>query len=203
MPGTLGHRELHKPLHTRAAAKNWYPDRYTERFSNLLGFKGEVRTLDLEHSYFLEWREKNLNLTWGMRPAALAGTMPLTARQVEAYRNHVARVSPLEVARRYQAEVDRPGVPTKIQAAKRLRVSYIRMLQTLSLLKLDRRIIEYLDAHYSDPLVAARFTEKPLRLLATRTAPQDQWARFQAMLEDARSKPGVWATIEGRRAEKN
>ncbi len=193
--------------HWRAKRANgrveWYPDRYTARFSNLLGHKGEVRTLDLENPYFLEWRKKNLNLAWGERPAALAGTMPLTARQLAAYRKHASRVSPLEIARRYQAEVDRPGLRTKIQAAQRLGISYVRMLQALSLLKLDRRVIEFLDAHYSEPIIAAAFSEKRLRVMLTTAGPDEQWPKFQAMLEEVRSKPSVWGAIEERRAEKH
>jgi hypothetical protein len=74
-------------------------------------------------------------------------------------------LSPLDQARRYQAELDRPGVRTKIQVAKRLGGSYIRMLQVQSLLKLDPRIVEYLAAHYGDPVVSGTFSGKRLRRL--------------------------------------
>jgi hypothetical protein len=174
--------------------QRWYPTNYTARFANLLGLKGDVRTVDLRKPYFFQWQDKALNLAWGERPA-LAGPRPPNARQRAALKNHLARVSPLDVARRYKAELARPGVRTKTQAAQRLEVSYIRMLQALSLLKLDPRIIEFLDAHYGDPIVAATFTEKGLRRLMA-TAPEgEQWTQFQATLEEARSKPSVYRTL--------
>jgi hypothetical protein len=160
-----------------------------------LGFKGDVRTVDLKKPYFFLWQDKALNLAWGLRPSGLTGNRPPNARQRAALKNHLARVSPLDVARRYQAELSRPGVRTKTQAAQRLGVSYIRMLQTLSLLKLDPRIIEFLDAHYGDPLVAATFREKNLRTLMATAPEAEQWSQFQVMLEEARSKPSVYHTL--------
>jgi hypothetical protein len=160
-----------------------------------LGLKGDVRTVDLRKPYFFQWQDKALNLAWGPRPSGLAGNRPPNARQRAALKNHLARVSPLDVARRYQAELSRPGLRTKTQAAQRLGVSYIRMLQTLSLLKLDPRIIEFLDANYGDPIVAAAFREKNLRSLMGAVPESEQWSRFQAMLEEARSKPSVYRTL--------
>jgi len=179
----------------RRRRRRWYPARYTARFPNPLGFKGDVRTVDLEKPYYFQWQDKALNLAWGSRPQGLADNRPPNARQRAALKKHLARVSPLEVARRYQAELARPGVRTKTQAAQRLGVSYIRMLQTLSLLKLDPRIIEFLDAHYGDPVVAATFNEKRLRTLMATVPEGEQWSEFQAILEQARSKPSVYRTL--------
>ncbi len=182
--------------------KFWYPARYTARFPNPLAAKGDVRTVDLDKPYFFQWQGKALNVAWGDRPP-LAGNRPPTARQRAALKNYNARVSPLEQARRYQAELERPGVRTRTQVAKRLGVSYIRMLQVLSLLKLDPRIVEYLDAHCGDPVVSGTFSEKRLRVLMATAGEGGQWSRFRSMLEEARSKPGVWGTIAGGGREKN
>jgi hypothetical protein len=157
--------------------------------------KGSVRTIDLEDPYFFTWQDRKIDLTWGNRPPLLAGQRPVTRRQLEAYKNHVSRVSPLEQARRYQAELERPGVRTKVQAAKRLGVPYVRFVQTLSLLELDRRIIDFLDTQSTDPVVATTFTERRLRDLMAAGPEEAEWTRFQEILEKARSKSAVWTTL--------
>ena len=107
-------------------------------------------------------------------------------------------VSPLEQARRYQAELDRPRVRTKVQAAKRLDLPYVRFVQfvqTLSLPELDPRIIEFLDTHANDPIVGTTFTERRLRDLMAAGLEEGEWARFQEILKKARSKSAVWTTL--------
>jgi hypothetical protein len=73
------------------------------------------------------------------------------------------------------------------------------VVQYLNLLTPDPRIIEFLDAHYGDPLVAATFTERRLRDLLATAEPAQQWPCFQKILEEARSTPGVWSPPNGER----
>jgi len=147
----------------------------------------------VEDPYHLLWKEHRLNLMWGERPALIAGDRPYNKRQLAAYQNHLRRVSPLEWARRYQAELDGSPGMTKVDVARRFGVSRVRVVQFLNLLKLDPRVIEYIDANYGDPIVAAICTERRLREFLATTAPAKQWPRFQEMLRDARSNPGVWS----------
>lgn len=168
-----------------------------------MGTKDGVRALDLRNPYYLHWQDHAIDFAWGERPPLLEGSRPLTRRQLAAYRNHTSRVSPLNEARRYQAELNHLSVRTKAQVARRFGVSRVRIVQYMNLLSLDPRIIEFLDAHFADPLVAATFTERRLRDLLATTAPADQWDRFQKILEQARSEPGVWATLAPEGCEKN
>jgi len=162
-----------------------------------LGTKDSVRALDLRNPYFLHWNDHTLDFAWGERPALLSGQRPLTQRQLEAYRNHQSRVSPLSEARRFKAELGHAAVKTKAEVARRFGVSRVRVVQYLNLLTLEPRIIQFLDAHYGDPLVAATFTERRLRELLATTAPAQQWPRFQEILQEARSNPGVWRQPNG------
>ena len=82
---------------------------------------------------------------------------------------------------------------TKVDVARRFGVSRVRVVQYLNLLKLDSRVIEYIDANYGDPVVAATFTERRLREVLATTALGKQWHRFSELLSEARSNPGVWA----------
>lgn len=163
-----------------------------------MGTKDSIRAVDLRNPYYLHWQDHTLDFTWGERPALLPGGRPLTQRQLEAYRNHQARISPLSEARRFQAELNHAAVKTKAEVARRFGVSRVRVVQYLNLLTLDPRIIEFLDAHYGDPLVASTFTERRLRELLATAAPVQQWPYFQKILEEARSQPGVWTQPNGK-----
>ena len=162
-----------------------------------MGTKGCVRAIDRPEPYFLHWKDHTLDFTWGERPTLLAGQRPLTQRQLEAFRNHRGRVSPLHEARRYLAELNHPGVRTKAEVAHRFGVSRARVIQYLNLLSLDPRIAEFLDANYGDPFVRTTFTERRLRDLLKVAEGDEQWSRFQKLLEEARSTPGVWNQPNG------
>ncbi len=182
----------------KSRAVEWLPDPYSARNRKSLGTKDSVRAVDLRDPYFLHWNDHTLDFTWGERPAVLPGGRPLTQRQLEAYRNHQARVSPLMEARRFQAELGHAAVRSKAEVARRFGVSRVRVVQYLNLLTLDPRIIEFLDAHFGDPLIAATFTERRLRELLATTTPSTQWSCFQKMLHEARSQPGVWSQPNGK-----
>ena len=175
------------------SVSNGSPDRYAARFSKSLRPKVEARRIPIEDLFHLLWKDHRLNLAWGQRPGLIAGDRPYSKRQLVAYQNHLRRVSPFEWARRYQAELESSPGMTKVDVARRFGVSRVRVVQYLNLLKLDSRVIEYIDANYGDPIVAATFTERRLREVLATTAPGKQWIRFAELLSEARSNPGVWA----------
>lgn len=176
----------------RPLTRTWLPDPYAARNPKSLGAKDRARAIDRREPYFLHWRDHTLDFTWGERPALLAGSKPLNQRQLRAFRNHEARVSPIGEARRYLAELNHPGVRTKAEVAVRFGVSRARVVQYLNLLSLDPRIVEFLDTSYGDPIVTSTFTERRLRDLLTVAEGDEQWKRFHQLIQEARSKPGVW-----------
>ncbi|MBI2930956.1 MAG: hypothetical protein HYY16_04840 [Planctomycetes bacterium] len=122
----------------------------------------------------------------------VAGGPPYNRRQLAAYQNHLQRISPFEWARRYQAELEgSPGI-TKVDVARRFGVSRVRVVQYLNLLKVDPRIVEYIDANFGDPIVAVTSTERLLRELLATTESSKRWSRCEQMLKEARSNPGIW-----------
>jgi len=191
----------HEPVGLRASARamsiDWLPDRYVSRFSKFLRPKEDSRRIAVEDPYHLLWKDHRLNMAWGRRPALIAGGRPYNKRQLAAYQNHLRRVSPLEWARRYQAKLESEPGMTKVDVARQFGVSRVRVVQYLKLLRLDPRVIETIDAHFSDPVVAATCTERRLRNLLATTAPAQQWRRFQEILQEARSNPGVWSQPNG------
>lgn len=162
------------------------------RFSNLLRPKWDAGRIAIEDPYHLLWSDHRLRMAWGQRPALIAGSRPYSKRHLKAYQNHLRRVSPLEWARRYEAELESSPGMTKVDVARRFGVSRVRVVQFLNLLKLDPRVIQYIDANFSDPVVAATCSERRLRDLLATTAPAKQWRRFQEILKEAKSNPGVW-----------
>jgi hypothetical protein len=155
-----------------------------------LAAKDRVRTVDFIEPYYFCWQGRYMQFRWGERPGDLPGCRPPTKRQLDRRRISLARVSPLDQARRCLAELARPGVRTKAQVARTLEVSRVRVVQFLNLLKLDPRILKYLDTHWGDPVVRETFCERRLRDLQSSTLKAHQWKEFNSLLRQARSESG-------------
>ena len=149
--------------------------------------KDRVRTVDLEEPYYFYWQGHSLQFRWGQRPGDFPGCRPPTKRQLERRRISLARISPLDQARRCLAELAHPGVRTKAQVARTLGVSRVRVVQFLNLLKLDPRIIKYLDSHWSDPVVRDTFCERRLREFQASTLKAHQWKEFHALIRQSKA----------------
>ena len=142
------------------------PDPLTQRTPLDFTFKVPI------HIAFNEKRE--VNIIEGHAPYGISTEKRITKKILQHHKPTKPRANPIKTALRYQNVYQSLPSPSMAKTAEVLGVSRVRVHQMLSLLKLDKRIIDYLLKDNTD----LNFSERRLRGLLN--LPTDQ--QFDAVL---------------------
>ena len=115
--------------------------------------------------YYISLVSRKQTVNFGQKPAHLPTSRKAWARDIKhlEYLNNHSFV--LDEARRYQECFERKGVNTKAEVAELFGVSRARVTQYLNLLKLPRKIIQFLEDNKENIQIRKYLTERRLRPL--------------------------------------
>ena len=127
--------------------------------------------------YFIFNKDKRLEIREGKAPYGISTDKRITRRLLKAHRPVVCKPNPIVLALKYQKIYDDPDYQSMEKVAQEFGVSRVRIHQMLNLLKLDQRIINYIQ-NINDPMKKNLWNEHKLRRIAR--LPEDkQYEEFQ------------------------
>jgi len=128
--------------------------------------------------YFIFNKDKRLQIVEGKAPYGISTDKRITRRLLKEHKPVVCKLNPLITALKYHQLYQQTGSMTDV--AQQFGVTRVRVHQMLNLLKLDQRIIDYIQ-NIDNPRQSNFWSEHRLRKIAT--LPKDkQYNKFQKIL---------------------
>ncbi|MBI4712158.1 MAG: hypothetical protein HY762_02460 [Planctomycetes bacterium] len=134
-------------------------------------------------SYFSRYQHKKQEFVIGKRPDFFNNGVIPTQRDWQTYQNHTYRKNPILEAYRSKQMLELPSVVTYAQVADILNTSRVRVCQYLNLLKLPKKVVEFVE-NTKDPVLLSYFSERRLRTLTQIKDEKDQLQQFKEMLSE-------------------
>ena len=148
------------------------PDRCTQRIRN---------RLNLHIPIYLNYNGRtSLEITEGKIPYDIDAKNRVTRRLLKRHRPVICKPNPITIALKYQKMYENSAYQTMEKVGQQLGVSRVRIYQMLNLLKLDQRIIDYIQ-NINNPRQSNFWTEHRLRKL-TILPKNVQYAKFQKLI---------------------
>ena len=150
----------------------WLPDPVTERTPKVLTIHVPI--------HFMFNKDKQLQIVEGKAPYGISTDKRITRRLLKEHRPVVCKPNPITIALKYQKMYEDSTFRTMEKVGQQLGVSRVRIHQMLNLLKLDKRIIDYIQ-NITNPRQSNFWNEHRLRRIAV-LPKEKQYDKFQKML---------------------
>jgi hypothetical protein len=125
-------------------------------------------------------KDKQLQIFEGKAPYGISTDKRITRRLLKEHRPVICKPNPISIALKYQKMYEDADFQTMEKVGQQLGVSRVRVHQMLNLLKLDQRIIDYIQ-NIGNSQQSNFWSEHRLRKIAT--LPKDkQYDKFQKIL---------------------
>ena len=130
--------------------------------------------------HFIFNKDKRLQIVEGKAPYGISTDKRITRRLLKEHQPIVCKPNPITVALKYQKMYEDSAFQTMEKVGHQLGVSRVRIHQMLNLLKLDQRIIDYIQ-NITNPKESNFWTEHRLRKLAL-LPKKEQYDQFQKLM---------------------
>ena len=125
-------------------------------------------------------KDKQLQIVEGKAPYGISTDKRITRRLLKEHRPVVCKPNPITVALKYQKMYEDSAFQTMEKVGQQLGVSRVRIHQMLNLLKLDQRIIDFIQK-IKDPRQSNFWNEHRLRKIAI-LPKEKQYRRFEKLM---------------------
>ena len=130
--------------------------------------------------YFIFNKDKRLEIREGKTPYGISTDKRITRRLLKEHRPVVCKPNPITTALKYQRIYNEANYQSLEKVAQEFGVSRVRIHQMLNLLKLDQRIIDYIN-DITSPRQSNFWTEHRLRQIVQLPI-EKQYEKFQKIL---------------------
>ena len=130
--------------------------------------------------HFIFNKDKQLQIVEGKAPYGISTDKRITRRLLKEHRPVICKPNPITVALKYQKMYEDSAFQTMEKVGQQLGVSRVRIHQMLNLLKLDQRIIDFIQ-NITNPRQRNFWNEHRLRRIAI-LPEKKQYDKFQKML---------------------
>ena len=130
--------------------------------------------------HFIFNKDKKLQIVEGKAPYGISTDKRITRRLLKEHRPVVCKPNPIDTAMKYQRIYNDPTYQSLEKVAQEFGVSRVRIHQMLNLLKLDQRIIDYIQ-NIKNPRQSNFWNEHRLRSIAM-LPKEKQYDKFQRIL---------------------
>jgi len=125
-------------------------------------------------------KDKQLQIVEGKAPYGISTDKRITRRLLKEHRPVVCKPNPITIALKYQKMYEDSAFRTMEKIGQQLGVSRVRIHQMLNLLKLDQRIIDFIQK-IKDPRQSNFWNEHRLRKIAI-LPKEKQYRRFEKLM---------------------
>jgi hypothetical protein len=130
--------------------------------------------------HFIFNKDKKLEIREGKAPYGITTDKRITKRLLKVHRPVICKPNPITIALQYQKMYEDSAFQTMEKVGQQLGVSRVRIHQMLNLLKLDQRIIAYIQK-ITNARQSNYWTEHGLRSIAV-LPKEKQYAKFQKII---------------------
>ena len=130
--------------------------------------------------YFIFNKDKRLEIREGTAPYGISTDKRITRRLLKTHRPVVCKPNPISIALKYQKIYEETAHQSMEQVGQQFGVSRVRIHQMLNLLKLDQRIIDFIQ-NITNPRQSNFWNEHKLRSIAV-LPKEKQYDKFQKIL---------------------
>ena len=108
--------------------------------------------------------KRQVSIVEGEAPYQISTNERITKTLLKRHKPIIAKTNPIKVALEYEKYYKSPSEPSMAKVGEHFGVSRVRICQVLNLLKLDKRIIDYV-ANITDAKENNFWTERKLRTI--------------------------------------
>jgi len=130
--------------------------------------------------HFIFNKDKRLQIVEGKAPYGISTDKRITRRLLKEHRPFVCKPNPINTALKYQKIYENTACKSMEEIAQQFGVSRVRIHQMLNLLKLDQRIIDFIQ-NITNPRQSNFWNEHRLRSIAV-SPKEKQYEKFQKIL---------------------
>ena len=131
--------------------------------------------------HFIFNKDKRLQIVEGKAPYGISTDKRITRRLLKEHQPIVCKPNPITVALKYQKMYEDSAFQTMEKVGHQLGVSRVRIHQMLNLLKLDQRIIDFIQ-NIKNPRQSNFWNEHRLRKIAV-LPKEKQFKEFQRIIQ--------------------
>jgi len=131
--------------------------------------------------YFIFNKDKRLEIREGKAPYGISTDKRITRRLLKQHRPVICKPNPIKIALKYQKMYEDAAYQTMEKVGQEIGISRLRVHQMLNLLKLDQRIIDYIQ-NITNPRQSNFWNEHRLRRIA-RLPKEKQYDKFRQILD--------------------
>ena len=130
--------------------------------------------------YFIFNKDKRLEIREGKAPYGISTDKRITRRLLKTHRPVICKPNPISIALKYQKIYEETAHQSMEQVGQQFGVSRVRIHQMLNLLKLNQRIIDFIQ-NITNPRQSNFWNEHRLRSIAV-LPKEKQYDKFQKIL---------------------
>jgi len=130
--------------------------------------------------HFIFNKDKRLQIVEGKAPYGISTDKRITRRLLKEHKPVICKPNPITIALRYQKMYEDSAFRTMEKVGQQLGVSRVRIHQILNLLKLDKRIIDYIQ-NITNPRQSNFWNEHRLRNIAV-LPKEKQYNKFHKII---------------------
>lgn len=123
--------------------------------------------------------KRRVSIVEGEAPYQISTNERITKTLLKRHKPIIAKRNPIKVALEYEKYYKSLSKPSMDKVGEYFGVRRVRVCQVLNLLKLNKRIVDYV-ANITDPKENNFWTERKLRKISTLTDPKKQIRSFQS-----------------------